>query len=132
MKHSCLKLVLFLLLLIPGIGKISAQESHFQDLSVEEFFKKVNIKDTSVFVYFNADWCVPCVKLKPVIKELEKEYQGKIKFLILDVDKNPQVSLHFEINTLPYFSIYKNSKEVWHKNIFISKEKLAAALNQYK
>ena len=133
MRCTIVKIFLLFLFLITAVGKIKAQdENNFQDLTVEEFFKKVNIKDTCVFVYFNADWCVPCVKLKPVIKELEKEHHGKIKFLKLDVDKNPNVALHFEINTLPYFIIYKRSKQVWSNNTFMSKEKLSAKLNQYQ
>ena len=120
-------------MLLIGVGNIQGQnKSDIEDLTVEDFFKKVNIRDTSVFVYFYADWCVPCVKLKPVIAELEKEYKGKIKFLKLDVDENPKVSLHFEINTLPFFIIYKNSKQVWNNNTFMSKEKLSAKLNQYR
>ncbi len=133
MTRSMFLKLFFLLALLSGVGNIRGQnESHFQDLTVEEFFRKVNIKDTCVLVYFYADWCVPCVKLKPIMAELEKEYYGKIKFLQLDVDKNPKVSLSFEINTLPLFTIYKNSKQVWTNNTFMVKEKLSAKLSQYQ
>jgi thioredoxin len=132
-RTSLLKFFVPLLLLIVIIAMIPRQDKK-QDvgLTVEEYFKKVNIKDTAVFVYFYADWCVPCVKLKPVMGELEKEYTGKIKFLKLDVDDNPAISLHFEINTLPLFFIYKNSKKVWTNNTYMNKQDLSARLDFYK
>lgn len=102
-----------------------------EGLTMEDYSKKVTAKDTAVLVYFNADWCVPCVKLKPVIAELEKE-NPKTKFLKLDVDANPKVALHFEINTLPLFFIYKNGKQVWTNNTYLSKKDLQGKLTYYR
>ena len=93
-------------------------------MSVEEFQKKVNNKDKMVFVYFNADWCVPCIKLKPVIEQLEVEEQSRIELLKLDVDDNPKVSTFLEINSLPLFVIYKNGKSVWTHTGMLSKDDL--------
>lgn len=133
-----MKKALFLKILIPVIailciagtpsGKLIYQD---KGLSVEEYNKTVNIKDTTVLVYFFADWCVPCVKLKPVMEELKKENPG-VRIIKLDVDDNPQVSLHFEINTLPLFHIYKNGKQVWSNNTFMNKSVLQAKISQYK
>jgi thioredoxin 1 len=101
-------------------------------LSVEEFYKKVNIKDRIVLVYFHADWCVPCIKLKPAIQQITEEEKATVMVLSLDVDKNPAVSTHFEINTLPLFMIFKNGKKVWENNTALSKVELVKKLDLYR
>lgn len=40
--------------------------------------------DRPIFATITASWCSSCQKLKPVIEELEYEYQGKINFITLD------------------------------------------------
>lgn len=133
-----MKRILFLKFIIPVFAIIfiagtSQRKLTYQDngLSIYEFNKIVNVKDTAVLVYFFADWCVPCVKLKPIMEELKQENPGT-KIIKLDVDDHPRVSLHFEINTLPLFHIYKNGKQVWANNSFMNKNGLQAKITQYK
>jgi len=113
------------LILVTGFSKLQDN-----GMSVKEYFQKVQSKDSAVFVYFNADWCVPCIKLKPVISELEKE-NPSVKFLKLNVDENPQVALYLEINTLPLFFIYKNTKQVWSNNTYLDKKNLQDKITLY-
>src|SRR4051812_14301813 len=80
-------------------------------LSIEEYLKMVN-KEKTVMVYFNADWCVPCIKLKPFIEQLQNE-RKEIELIPLDVDDNPKVALYLEINALPLFIVYQKGKKVW-------------------
>jgi thioredoxin 1 len=103
-----------------------------QDLSVDDFNKKINIKDRIVLVYFNADWCVPCVKLKPSIEQITAEQKQGVMVLDLDVDKNPAIATHFEINTLPLFIIYKDGKKMWENNTALSKAEIVRKLDLYK
>lgn len=108
------------------------KQDNEEGLTVEQFLKKVNKKDTVVLVYFNADWCVPCIKLKPVIADLDKEVSSYAKVMPVDVDDNPLVATHFEINTLPMFMIYKNGKNVWKHTGYLVKADLNAKINLYK
>lgn len=114
-------LTLFLIL-----AYLPERDKNNQDngLTVEDYLKKVNKKDKMVFVYFNADWCVPCIKLKPVMEQLETEEQARIEMLKLDVDDNPKVSTYLEINSLPLFIIYKNGKSIWTHTGMLSKDDL--------
>jgi thioredoxin len=117
-----------------SVGVMSFRSVKAQDegLSVGDYLKKVNKNEKTVLVYFYADWCVPCIKLRPVMTELEKEESDKIEILKLDVDKNPEVSLHLEINTLPLFIMYKNGKQIWSNNSSMSKQDLSSKINFYK
>ena len=129
----------FVLLLFFGIAygfTYKAQPKLFsrkQDsgMTVEQFLKKTDNKEKIVLVYFNADWCMPCVKLKPIMEQIEAEEKAGVEVLRIDVDKNPLVALHFEINSLPLFMIYKNGKKVWENNMFMQKSDLVQKLHVY-
>lgn len=101
-------------------------------MTVEEYIKKTQNQEKIVLAYFKADWCVPCVKLKPIMEQLTVEEKEKVEILIIDADKNPKVSQHFEINTLPLFILYKNGKKVWENNTSLPKTEIQKKLNLYK
>ena len=101
-------------------------------LTVEQFNQKVSNKEKIVLVYFNADWCVPCIKLKPIIEQTEKEEAEKVIFLKINVDDNPEVATHFEINTLPQFYIYRNGKIAWQHTGILTKKDISDKINLYK
>ncbi len=127
-------LLLFLVMLYAFTnGKSSKLFPGKQDsgMTVETFLQKVNNPQKIVLVYFHADWCVPCIKLKPVIEQIESEENAKAEILKLDVDKNPKVAQYFEINTLPLFMIYKNGKKVWEKNMYMEKSDLVSRIHFY-
>ena len=54
---------------------------------------------------FNATWCGPCRKLKPVLEQLAKEYSGKIDFYSIDVDDNRELAMTFRISSIPMLLI---------------------------
>ena len=65
-----------------------------------------------VIVDFWSPICIPCKALSPKIQEMEKEYNGKIKFVSIDCCANKKLSMDFNVMGLPTFVIYKNGKEV--------------------
>ena len=46
-------------------------------------------------LYFTADWCNPCKKVKPIVEEINKD--SIIKFKIVDVDSATDLVKSFEI-----------------------------------
>ena len=62
-----------------------------------------------------AAWCGPCRMVAPVIEELARDYQGRITFAKLDVDKNRATSARFHIQSIPTILIFKNGKLVDQK-----------------
>jgi thioredoxin 1 len=101
-------------------------------MSIEEFNKKVFNKNKTILVYFYADWCVPCIKLKPEILALENEMNEFCEILKIDVDNNPIIAEYFEINTLPMFVIYKNGNKSWENIGLQTKVQLKTKLDLYK
>ena len=55
-----------------------------------------------------AIWCAPCRMIAPVIESLAQDYAGKIVFAKLDVDQNPQISHHYQIQSIPTLLIFQH------------------------
>lgn len=82
-------------------------------------------KDKNVLVDFGAKWCPPCVKMEPVLTEIEKT-NSVIK---IDAGLHTNLSKEMNVEALPVFIVYKNGKEVWRKQGVTSKEELLKQLN---
>jgi thioredoxin 1 len=75
-------------------------------------FKEIIQKHPLVVVDCWAPWCGPCRMVAPVIKELARDYAGKILFGKLNVDENPEVSAQYQIMSIPTLLVFKNGKLV--------------------
>jgi len=63
-----------------------------------------------VLVDFWATWCGPCRMLGPVVEELAKEYEGKVKVCKLNVDEGMNTSTQYRISTVPTLLFFKDGK----------------------
>ena len=109
----------------------SANKRQDIGLTMEEYTKKTTNHEKNVLVYFSANWCMPCTKLKPIIDQIETEQKQNMVLLKIDVDKNPMVSSYLEINTLPMFIIYKKGKAVWSERRMLSKQELTFQIEKW-
>ena len=61
-------------------------------------------------LYFTADWCNPCKKVKPIVEEMNRE--SIIKFQLVDVDSEMELVKRFEIRSVPTFILIEDGKEI--------------------
>ncbi len=82
------------------------------ELTDSNFKTEVLDSDQLVMVDFWAVWCGPCRIVGPIVEELARDYEGKIKVGKLDVDHNPKTAIDFGIRNIPTILFFKNGEVV--------------------
>lgn len=82
---------------------------HFTD---DNFQKEVLEADIPVLVDFYADWCGPCKMVAPIVEELAKEYEGKIKIGKLNVDEEADTAGKYRVMSIPTLIFFKNGEPI--------------------
>ncbi len=79
-------------------------------VSTQNFEAEVVKSNLPVLVDFWASWCAPCRMIAPIVEELAKEYNGKLKVAKLDVDANREIAMSFGIMSIPTLLIFDNGR----------------------
>ena len=62
--------------------------------------------DVPVVVDFTAPWCRPCRAIEPWLVELEREHNGRVRLVRLDVDANIGVPARYSVLSLPTVMVF--------------------------
>lgn len=111
-----------------GMEVVKVKKSS-EGMSIEAY-DKINQENKVVLVDFNAPWCGPCRMMKPIVEELKKEYEGKVKVIEINVDEAEALSKKLGIRSIPYFVINKNGQQAWQKLGAMPKEELKTAIEE--
>lgn len=91
------------------------QGNELKALSAEQLTNTVSQYSVPVLVHLKADWCVVCKKESPQLQQFQKLHANDIVVLEIDLDLNPKLGEHFEIDALPVHLLYYKSDLVWNK-----------------
>lgn len=117
-------------------GGLHAWKKNNKELEGASIEKQMNLdeynsllkSDTVLLVDFGAKWCPPCVKMEPVLAELEIDKTLSHKLIKIDASVHTDIQKELNIKALPVFIIYKNGKEVWRKQGLVTKNEFAVQL----
>ncbi|MCM8756501.1 MAG: thioredoxin [Candidatus Omnitrophica bacterium] len=91
------------------------------EVNHDNFEKEVLKSKIPVVVDFWASWCNPCRKLYPILEELSMEYNGKIKFLKLNVEECPDLASTYMVMSIPTLIVFKDGNPCDRKTGLLNK-----------
>lgn len=77
--------------------------------NAEHFEQEVINESGTVLIDFYATWCMPCKVMSPIIEEIAKEHK-EIKVVKIDIDRNEELAIKYNIMSIPTMLIMKNGE----------------------
>ncbi|CUA85825.1 MULTISPECIES: thioredoxin TrxA [Gulbenkiania] len=84
-----------------------------------------------VLVDYWAEWCGPCKMIAPILDEVAKEYEGRLKVVKLNIDQNEQTPPKFGIRGIPTLMMFKDGNVVATKVGALAKSQLTAFIDSH-
>jgi thioredoxin 1 len=98
-------------------------------VSDTQFQAEVLDSKVPVLVDYWAEWCGPCKAIAPVLDEVAREYQGRVKIAKVNVDDNQEVPRKYNVRGIPTLMLFKNGNMEAIKVGALSKSQLTAFLD---
>lgn len=122
-------------------AKIEINEARLKGISIpppvtntKDEFSQALKSGRPMLVDFGANSCMPCRQIRPILKEIEKEYTGKAQVLIMDVYQHQDLAKEYRVSLIPTLIFFdKGGKEffrhvgAWDKDSIVGKLKEAGA-----
>ncbi|MEU6340165.1 thioredoxin family protein [Streptomyces sp. NPDC046977] len=86
---------------------------HLAEATDATFAAEVLAAGVPVLVEFGADWCPPCRQIEPVLRELAREEEGRLKVVRLDVDHSPSAQSAYGVLSVPTLMVFRDGEPVW-------------------
>ena len=101
------------------------------EITRENFEKEVIQSDKPVLVDFWAPWCGPCKMVAPIIDEVAKEYEGKVKVAKVNIDDASDIASQYNVMSIPTLMIFKGGTILTQTVGAVSKDELVKLLTPH-
>ena len=95
------------------------------------FDQEVKRSTLPVLVDFWAAWCGHCRSQMPIVEELAKKLDGKLKVATVNVDEAPKKAEEYNITGIPALLIFKDGKLIEQLSGFHEKPHLFSILQKH-
>jgi len=96
-----------------------------------ETFNDIIKGEIPVLVDFTAEWCGPCKMMKPVLQELHEKMGNHIRIIKVDIDRSPQASAVYNVNSVPTLILFRKGNILWRQSGVIPAPSLQKIINQF-
>jgi thioredoxin 1 len=107
----------------------ASTNSSIHRVTDDTFDPEVLKSETPVLVDYWAEWCGPCKSIAPILDEVAKEYEGRLKIAKINVDENQLTPAKFGIRGIPTLMLFKNGNVEATRVGALSKSQLTAFLD---
>lgn len=94
----------------PGAPGAKGAKGTLPFVTEREFEKEVLLVETPALVEFVTEWSQPCKKIAPDLETLAKELEGKLKVVLVDVEKSQMLAQQLRIQEVPTFMLFANRR----------------------
>ena len=84
-----------------------------------------------VLVFFDAAWCGPCRFIAPKVRDVAREYSGRLKVVLVDVDGSPGIAGRYGATPLPVLLLFKNGQVVERLTGALGKHVIESRIGQH-
>lgn len=81
--------------------------SGLKKIQDDQFEGEVLKSDRLTLVDFGATWCGPCKALHPILEDLQRDFDGRVKVVEIDVGNSPQTAMKYGITSVPQLLFFK-------------------------
>lgn len=82
----------------------------------KSFYNLIQSHDKPLLVDFWAEWCGPCHAIAPTIKQIAKDFSGRLTVIKVNIDEKPEIAQHYAISSIPTLMVFKAGQQVWRQS----------------
>ena len=79
-------------------------------LTKDNFEEEILKNNGLALVDFYTTWCGPCKMMAPIISEIAKEYDDKLKVGKINVDEERELAVNYKVMSIPTLILFKGGK----------------------
>ena len=80
------------------------------NVTADNFEDEVVKSNGTVVAHFNADCCVPCRMLAPVLEDFAEEHKN-VKVVSINIDEEDELAEEYDVSSIPCLVFFKDGVE---------------------
>lgn len=93
-------------------------------------FEEVIQSEEPVLLEFYTEWCVPCKKMAPQLREVAETFGEDLTIIKIDAEKNTALKKHLKVEDVPTLLLYQRGKLLWRQSGGVYADKLERIIRE--